>query len=45
MLRAMLVKVENELADGVDSDPSNADDLKDIWSKTAPELRLHLRDT
>ncbi len=45
VLRAMLAEVENELAEGIECDPCNADDLKDIWSKTAPELRLHLRDT
>ncbi len=44
VLRAMLAEIENDLAEGVECDPCNADDLKDIWSKTAPELRLHLRN-
>ncbi len=32
----MLVEVENELTDGLDSDPIKSDDLKDLWLKTAP---------
>jgi len=44
VLRAMLAEIENGMAEGMTCDPHTSDDLKDIWSKTAPELRLHLKD-
>ena len=42
-LRTCLADLETKLASGAACDPSDGRSLGEIWSKTAPELRLYLK--